>query len=190
MTKQLDVAIIGSGSAGLCAALWLSTYNIRCKVFEKRNGPLKLGHADGVQCRTVEIFESFGLGTQLLTEAHRVTEVSFWSDQDSKQGIQRHGRTADPPIGLSHQPHVVLRQARVNELLIEEMKRRNGQDVDYNCNVLDLAFREQQQDDPDAYPVTLTVESQGVKETYDAKYVLVSHVTIFFVLVALLMFLI
>lgn len=88
MTKKIEVAIVGFGSAGLCAALWLAKYNIRCKIFEKRDGPLRLGHADGVQCRTVEIFESFGLSSQLLDESHHIVEDMFWVAEDSKQGIR------------------------------------------------------------------------------------------------------
>lgn len=50
-----DVLIAGSGSAGLCAALWLARLKIPFVVLEKRDGPLKIGQADGVQCRTVEV---------------------------------------------------------------------------------------------------------------------------------------
>src|SRR5690348_12561517 len=118
MSKKLDVAIVGSGSAGLAAALWLSTYNIRVKIFERMEGHLKLGHADGVQCRTVEIFESFNLESALLKESKYIVEVVFWTEEDSV--LKRHGPIPDPPPGLSHQPHVVLRQGRVNEMLIDE----------------------------------------------------------------------
>ncbi|KAJ5676713.1 uncharacterized protein N7477_002346 [Penicillium maclennaniae] len=167
MAKRVDVAIVGSGSAGLCAALWLSRYNIRCKIFEKRDGPLKLGHADGVQCRTVEIFESFDIHSQLLDESHPIVEVMFWAAEDTKSGIRRQGRTADPPPGLSHQPHVVLKQARVNELMIEEMGKK-GQGVDYDSNVVDVIYHKNR----DEYPITCIVEQNGVQETFEAKYLL------------------
>lgn len=68
-----------------------------------------MGQADGVQCRTVEIFESFNMSEELLREAYvrpalldlieliprqHVIEVSFWADSESS-GIKRTGRTAD-----------------------------------------------------------------------------------------------
>lgn len=174
MAKMIDVAIVGSGSAGLCAALWLSKYNIRCKIFEKRDGPLQLGHADGVQCRTVEIFESFGLDSQLLNESHPIVEDVFWAVEEPQQGIRRQGRTADPPTGLSYQPHVVLKQARINGLIVEEMKKQNGQDVEYGSNVIDVVSHADRQNDPEAYPVTLVVEKGGIKESFQAKYLLAS----------------
>lgn len=67
-SHQTDVLICGSGSAGLMAALWLSKYHVPFRVLEKRDGPLVRGQADGVQCRTVEIFERFELSDQLLRE--------------------------------------------------------------------------------------------------------------------------
>ncbi|KAJ6085778.1 hypothetical protein N7499_005407 [Penicillium canescens] len=102
--EKVDVLICGSGSAGLCAATWLARYGVRCKVLERRDGPMKMGQADGVQCRTVEIFESFGVSEELLREAYHVLEVNFWADNGAGV-IKRTGRTADTQPGLSHQPH-------------------------------------------------------------------------------------
>lgn len=50
------------------AALWLSKHHVPFRILEKRDGPLVRGQADGVQCRTVEIFERFELSDQLLRE--------------------------------------------------------------------------------------------------------------------------
>lgn len=45
---------------------------------ERRDGPLQVGQADGIACRTVEMFESFGLSQKLLREAYWVNETVFW----------------------------------------------------------------------------------------------------------------
>ncbi|KAJ6010333.1 hypothetical protein N7451_001745 [Penicillium sp. IBT 35674x] len=168
--EKFDVLICGSGSAGLCAATWLARYGIRCKILERRDGPMKMGQADGVQCRTVEIFESFGIGEELLREAYHVLEVNFWADDGS--GIKRTGRTADTQPGLSHQPHVILNQARINGLLIKVMQRFNDQHIDYGYNVTDVKVDSTSAADPDAYPVTVTAERDGKTEQFAAKYVL------------------
>lgn len=72
MIEKVDVLICGSGSAGLCAATWLARHGIRCKVLERRDSPLALGQADGVQCRTVEIFESLRRRAYLIVVASRL----------------------------------------------------------------------------------------------------------------------
>src|SRR5215469_3754881 len=79
LPEALDVLVIGSGPAGALLAAQLSTFrNIRVGLVERRNGPLELGQADGVACRTVEMFEAFGLGARLIREGYWVNETVFW----------------------------------------------------------------------------------------------------------------
>lgn len=173
MPEKVDVLICGSGSAGLCAATWLARYGLDCKILERRDGPMEMGQADGVQCRTVEIFESFGIGEELLRESYHVVEVAFWADQDESGVIKRTGRAADTQPGLSHQPHVILNQARINGLLIEAMQRFNGQGVDYGVKVKHVRVDSAKAEDPDAHPITVVAERNGEEVVFEAKYVLV-----------------
>ena len=175
MPEKVDVLICGSGSAGLTAATWLARYGLKCKILERRDGPMKMGQADGVQCRTVEIFDSFGIGEELLRESYHVVEVVFWADQDDSGVIRRTGRAADTQPGLSHQPHVILNQARMNELLLQSMDRFNGQGVDYGVNVKDVKVDGEKAKDHDAYPVTVVAERDGKEAVYEAKYALVCY---------------
>jgi len=172
MPTQVDVLICGSGSAGVCAAAWLARYGVRCKIVDSRAGPLEVGQADGVQCRTVEIFESFNMAEELLREAYHVLETTFWKG-DAESGIARTGRTADTAPGLSHLPHVILNQARINGLLLEDMKRSNEQEVDYGCAVTGVEIDSARASDPEAYCVTAHVERNGEAEVITAKYALV-----------------
>ena len=162
--QEVDVMIVGSGSAGLAAATWLSIYGIKpastdpstpggvC-ILEKRDGPMKMGQADGVQCRTVEIFESFGLSEKLLRDAYHVLEVSFWNDlADADGGEEMKGRhtgklrrkryTADTQKGLSWMPHVILNQARVNGMMLEKMRRERGYEVSYGWETTSVKLEE------------------------------------------------
>jgi len=169
--EEVDVLICGSGSAGLCAATWLARCGIRCKIIEKREGPLKMGQADGVQCRTVEVFESFGIAEEMLREAYHVLEVDFWAS-NGKGGIHRTNRTADTLPGLSHQPHVILNQARLNALLIGAMRNFNNQDVDYGYEVQSVKVNSASAHDQESFPVTVATEKGGKEIVFHAKYVL------------------
>ncbi|KAL4946763.1 hypothetical protein BDV06DRAFT_229660 [Aspergillus oleicola] len=192
--SKTSVLIAGSGSAGLSAATWLSCYGIPCTILERRSGPLKMGQADGVQCRTVEIFESFGLGEELLREAYHVLEVVFWADNTTdtktdcseeeqkggemgKGSIKRTGRAADTQPGLSHAPHVILNQARINGLLVEAMGGLSDgkQRIEYGWDVKDVQVPDQDGDGGgDEYPVKVTAErvEDGQVRVFEAKYVL------------------
>jgi phenol 2-monooxygenase len=172
MSNNVDVFICGSGSAGICAATWLARYGLTCKIVDSRPGPLQLGHADGVQCRTVEIFESFGIVEELLREGAHILEVTFWSSEADK-GLVRTGRTCDTAPGLSHLPHVILNQSRVNGLLLDLMKKYNGQEVDYGYRVVSVEVDSAAAKDQDAYCVKVVTEKDGKEESFNARYVLV-----------------
>lgn len=176
---QTDVLICGSGSAGLTAALWLAKYDIAFRVLERRDGPLVKGQADGVQCRTVEIFESFGLSDQLLRESYHVLELAFWSpgqhtelSNGEKGGIKWSHYAPDTEPGLSHQPHVILNQARINEMITKEMLKCGGAEIDYGYNVKSVHVDSNTARDPDSYPVTVTAVKNGVEQVFRAKYAL------------------
>jgi phenol 2-monooxygenase len=186
--QEVDVLIIGGGSAGLCAGVWLARNGVSYRILERRGGKLTNGQADGVQVRTVEVFESFGISEELLKDAYHVLEDAFWSpandDTDEKgideemgkgKGIRRTHATPDTEAGLSHMPHVILNQARINALLTNEMERASGStNIEYGCDVRDVVIDCSLVDDPDAHCVAVTALKNGVDQVYRAKYVLVS----------------
>ena len=167
---EVDVLIAGSGSAALAAATWLSLYHIdpsRIAILESRAGPMTLGQADGVQCRTVEIFESFGLSEELLRESYHVLEVAFWRDDGDGQGLVRRRTTGDTEKGLSWQPHVILNQARVNGLMLEKMKK-GGVGVTYGWEVKEVKV----EDDGQWVRVKAEKLEAGTTQDWRARYVL------------------
>ena len=172
MAHQVEVLICGCGSAGLCAALWLARCGVQYRILEKRPWQLEIGQADGVQCRTVEIFESFGLAEELLRESYHVLEVGFWAS-DGQGGLARTSRTADTMPGLSHQPHVILNQARVNGLLIEAIQRIKGPEIDYGYDVTSVEVDESTADNLEIYPVKVVAAKDGKQDLFRARYVLV-----------------
>jgi phenol 2-monooxygenase len=180
MAIETDVLICGSGSAGLCAAVWLARLGIKFIVLEKRDGPLKIGQADGIQCRTVEVFESFNLDGELTKDAYWVNEVCFWSaernkstGEEDRDRIARSGRTADVKPGISWKPHVIMNQAHLNGLLVGDVKKHSGQDIQYSVAVKDVEVDSTAVGDPHAMAVTVTAEKDGKEAVYKAKYVLV-----------------
>ncbi|RDW75236.1 hypothetical protein BP6252_06378 [Coleophoma cylindrospora] len=170
MAQKVNVLICGSGSAGLCAGLWLSRYGIPCTILDSRSEAMKMGQADGVQCRTVEVFDSFGLAEELLREAYHVLEDTFWAD-DGHGRIVRTRSTFDTEPGLSIHPHVILNQARVNGMMIEAMGKL-GQGISYGYLVKSVAVDREKVDEENSYPITVVTEKDGKEEIFRANYVL------------------
>jgi phenol 2-monooxygenase len=177
MSSKFDVVICGSGTAGLAAATWLAQYGVDCKILESRSGPLDVGQADGIQVRSVEIFESFGMAEELLREAYHNIEVAFWGSDPTRNGmgiVRKRSAHATTP-GLSHMPRVILNQARFNGMWLEAMGRLNRQEVDYGHKVTKVTVDEDKAKDPEAHPVTIVTEKGGKEEVFEAKYCLVHY---------------
>ena len=79
LAHEVDVLIVGCGPAGLVLAAQLAVFpDIKTRIVDRKPGPLELGQADGIACRTVEMFNAFGFGERLLKEAYWVNETVFW----------------------------------------------------------------------------------------------------------------
>jgi len=176
LPAQVDVLIVGCGPAGLTLAAQLSAFaDITTCIVEQKDGPLQLGQADGIACRTMEMFEAFGFSERVVKEACWINEVTFWKpDQQQQKNIIRHGRVQDTEDGLSEFPHVVLNQARVHDFYLEVMAHSpNRLQPDYARKLLDVEIDPA---DTAEYPVTVRVERtddqhQGQVEVVKARYV-------------------
>ena len=122
--EELDVLIVGCGPAGLTLAAQLSAFpEIHTAIIEQKSGPLEIGQADGIACRSVEMYEAFGFAEQVMKEAYWVNETTFWKpDEACPDRIARSGRIQDTEDGLSEFPHLILNQARVHDFLLEVMR--------------------------------------------------------------------
>ena len=133
--------IVGSGPAGALLAAQLSSFpGISTRLVERRDGPLQVGQADGIACRTVEMFEAFGLGQKLIREAYWVNETVFWRpSQQDRARIERTGRIQDTEDGLSEFPHVIVNQARLQQYLLDYMRRSPTRlEADYGLEFVTL----------------------------------------------------
>ncbi|MBV9922817.1 MAG: FAD-dependent monooxygenase [Pseudonocardia sp.] len=173
LPPEVDVLIVGSGPAGLLLAAQLSQFpEIVTRVVEKADGPLRVGRADGVASRTVEMFEAFGLADKMIDEAYWVNETHFWgADPQDNSRITRLGRTQDVRDLLSEYPHVIVNQARLLDFLLEVMRNSPSRlKVDYGMEAVGVEV-------PDAAeePVTVTLRGgtggNGDKVIVRAKYV-------------------
>lgn len=174
LPETVDVLIAGCGPAGLCLAAQLAREpSIRTMIVEPKLGPMEKGQADGINVRSMEMFQAFGFAEKVKRESVWINETTFWGpDADNPAHIRRVGRVQDVADGLSEMPHVLINQARVHDMFLDIMKNAPSRlEPDYGLKVADLAV-----DTADDYPVTVTLEQtspgrEGEKQTVRARYV-------------------
>jgi 2-polyprenyl-6-methoxyphenol hydroxylase-like FAD-dependent oxidoreductase len=180
LPDEVDVLIVGCGPAGLTLAAQLSAFpDIKTCIVEQKGGPLRLGQADGIACRTMEMFEAYGFCERVLKEGCWINETTFWKPDDKhRDNIVRSGRVQDVEDGLSEFPHVVLNQARVHDFYLDVMRKSPARlEPYYARRLLDLKIDEAASGD-NAYPYQVTARlerldpaHEGQIETIKARYV-------------------
>ncbi|HEY5223631.1 MAG TPA: FAD-dependent monooxygenase [Microbacteriaceae bacterium] len=172
----MDVLIVGAGPAGHIAAAQLAQFpNVTTRLIERRGGRLALGHADGIQARSVETFQAFGFASEVMDEGYHITSMAFWGpDPDDPTRIVRNGMPADDPTGVSEFPHLIVNQARIQDYFAEAMANsptRMKPDYGWEFVGLDVA------DEAEGHPVTVRLRStagthEGQERIVRAKYVI------------------
>ena len=161
---DVDVLIVGCGSAGLTLAAQMAAFpDINTRIIERKPGPLQIGQADGIACRSMEMFAAFGFAHRVKHEAYWVNETTFWRPGDD--GVLARGdRIQDVEDDLSEMPHVILNQARVHDFYLDVMANGPGRIVpDYDSELVGLVR--------DGDRVTATLSGPGGTRTVRSRYV-------------------
>lgn len=169
-SQSVDVLIVGCGPAGLTLAAQLSGFHdISVKIVDQKSGPLAVGQADGLACRSLEMFEAFGFSEKVIKEAYGVNQVAFWRPGPDGAGLHRVELIQDVEEDLSEMPHVILNQARVHDFYLELMLQSTHQLVPTYCHKLIDLSRNETSD----YPLAATFDCQDSedKKTIYARYV-------------------
>lgn len=172
LPEEVDVLIVGAGPAGQLLGAQLARFpDITTRIVESKHGRLEQGQADGLQCRTIEVFEAFGFSEKVLKEAYWVNETTFWSPTEDGDGLRRSGRIRDTEEGLSEFPHVILNQARLHDLWLDCMKWSPTRlEPSYSRRMTEMNIP------AGDGPVNVTIErlderNQGKQESLRARYV-------------------
>ncbi|MBV6272357.1 FAD-binding monooxygenase [Alcaligenaceae bacterium CGII-47] len=171
----MDVLIVGAGPAGHIAAAQLAQFpSISTRMIERRDGRLNLGHADGIQSRSVETFQAFGFATRVMDEGYHITAMAFWTpDPKDPKKIIRSGLPADDSFHISEFPHLIVNQARIQDYFAEAMLNAPARiKTDFGWEFLGLEIAQGSE-----YPVSVHLRGSAhaqkdQERTVRAKYVI------------------
>lgn len=181
---QVDVLIVGAGPAGLMMANWMSRWGVRTRIVDKRGTKIYNGQADGLQCRTLEIFDSFDFAHRVWRESNHVLEICLWNppeDMDpANPSVVRSDRIPDTTPGLSRFTEVVLHQGRIERFFLDSITENS---IRTSCNGTGLAgeihvergvlpisfsFDESLAEDNAAYPIQVRLRHLTEQESTPA----------------------
>ncbi|KAK6706515.1 hypothetical protein SNK05_010393 [Fusarium graminearum] len=164
-TDHVDVLIVGAGPAGLMMATWLAKCGIKTRIVDKRGTKIFNGQADGLQCRTLEIFDSFGFANRAWIESNHMLEISLWNP-DENGTLRRSARIPDTVPGISRFQQVVLHQGRIERFFLDAIKDFSKGEIEVERGVLptSLEIDTSVVEDPGAYPITVNLRHLSEEE--------------------------
>ncbi|KAI0850375.1 putative phenol 2-monooxygenase [Daldinia vernicosa] len=154
--SNVDVLIIGAGPAGLMAACWMAHCGVSTRIIDKRGTKIFCGQADGLQCRSLEIFDSLGFADRAWKEANHMIEICMWNPGPDGV-IRRSTRIPDTIVGLSRFQQITLHQGRIERFFLDNIKKYSKDTIRVERGVIpeSLEIDELKVNDQSSYPVTV-----------------------------------
>jgi phenol 2-monooxygenase len=123
-----------AGPSGLFLTLLLARHGLDSAsllCLDSKPGTLKAGQADGLQPRTLEVFKSLGIASEILDQGCHMEEVAFWNPvaqptdtpngNAPKTGIERTAFAPDVNVPARFQHEVTIHQGRIERILQEDL---------------------------------------------------------------------
>ncbi|KAL3466999.1 FAD binding domain-containing protein [Aspergillus heterothallicus] len=153
-TSKTDLLIVGAGPAGLMAACWASQYGMSTRIIDQKSERTATGHADGLQSRTLEIFDSFGIADPILRQGVHEVEMSYWGVNDESQKLECQQRVRSQREGLSRFGQMLLNQGLVEQGMIDYVEEKGKIAIERNKRADKIYFT----DNP-KHPVAVETKS-------------------------------
>ncbi|USP74685.1 hypothetical protein yc1106_01959 [Curvularia clavata] len=170
--SKCDVLIIGAGPAGMMLATWMARCGINARIVDKRGTKIYAGQADGLQLRSLEIFDSFGFADRAWKEANHLIEFCMWNPGEDGV-IRRSDRVPDVAPGLSRFKEIVLHQGRIERFFLDHIKKHSNDTLRVERGVLpeslDIAEDRVNDHSSENYPITVQLRYLTEEEAMPAQ---------------------
>lgn len=126
---KVDVLIVGAGPVGLLCAFLGRLYGLRILIVDKSSEALRVGRADALNARSLQLLEVIGLFGELYPLGRTCNTSSVWANG---KFISRQSTWWDNLEGCFHKHFLMLGQAVVERLLdrrvreLDSAVRRNA----------------------------------------------------------------
>ncbi|KAI6041232.1 FAD binding domain-containing protein [Pisolithus marmoratus] len=177
--SYVDVLVIGAGPAGLmCGNALAAAGDVVVRIIDQRPAKVAAGQADGIQPRTIEVLQSYGLAERLLQEGNQMHMCAFYNPNHAGE-IELTGRAPDVTAPTARYPfEVTLHQGAIENLFLDSMAVHNLR-VDRPVEPMDIELSRDAEElhSLSSYPVKVTLTRSDAttdadrSEVVHAKYV-------------------
>ncbi|KAL1713194.1 FAD binding domain-containing protein [Schizophyllum commune] len=163
--SSIDALIIGAGPSGLMAATALKRAGVDVRIIDKRSHGISAGQADGIQPRTAEILQTYGLANELFRQGCQLRVTAFYDPSTEGDTIDLSGRVPTVTAPTARYPHITtLHQAAV-ENIFQDAMRSMGLEVERSLAPTSLEIVEERSNDPKAHAVKVHLASADSPHT-------------------------
>ncbi|KAJ7625499.1 FAD binding domain-containing protein [Roridomyces roridus] len=153
----------------------LAKAGVNVRIVDQRADKIPAGQADGIQPRTIEVFQSYGLADRLLKEGNHMHMAAFYNP--GPNGIQLTDRVPDVTAPTARYPfEVTLHQGAIEAMFLDSMKSM-GVEVSRPIVPTELSLNEDLVGDPEAYAARVVLthldppKGKSATEIVHAKFV-------------------
>ncbi|KAJ8473160.1 hypothetical protein ONZ45_g16403 [Pleurotus djamor] len=156
---EVDVLVIGAGPAGLMCANGLARAGVNVRIIDERPSNLLAGRADGLQPRTLEVLQSYGLAERVFKEANQMHMAAFYNPSPDG-GIELTDRAPDVTAPNARYPFECTLHQGAIEALFQDSMQTMGVKVDRPMvpESIQLSQDSAELIDPKAYPVRVVLK--------------------------------
>ncbi|KIM53930.1 hypothetical protein SCLCIDRAFT_1222455 [Scleroderma citrinum Foug A] len=178
--SSVDVLVIGAGPAGLmCSNALAAVGDIKLKVIDQRPSKVSLGRGDGIQPRTIEVLQSYGLAERFLYKGNQLHMCAFYNPSLNGE-IELTERVPDVTEPTARFPFKInMHQGAIERIFIDSLSAHNLRiDRPVQPCAIELACDHERLQGPNSYPVKVTLEHLDANndvertEVIYAKYVI------------------
>lgn len=119
MTTETDLVIVGAGPVGLMCAYLANLCGLKTIILDQSDGPLKVGRADALNARTLQLLELAKLFEELYPLGKKCNTSSVWANG---KFISRQSSWWENLEGCFHKHFLMLGQFHIEKLLDEKLK--------------------------------------------------------------------
>lgn len=165
MKSSKQILIVGAGPSGLSMAIFLSELGYKPQIIDKKASIGIHSKALGVNPRTLEIFERYGITERFLTNGRKMDAVNIW------KGDKYIYKNKLSEVNHKYPFMLIQPQKESEEILLDEVLKRNI-NVEYGTELIAFEQKDEQKREQKDQQYCAAVQEANTKTERNINYII------------------